>query len=91
MESVNPLISEIDFVTYVHTCILIRSVPNTSQMLENNISEADRQFLSQWAHCGYYVVVWLTNYMDVHTNVVNCNRFYMLVVAKLAGFWFYQS
>ena len=58
---------------------------------ENNISEPDRQFLSQWAHSGYYIVVWLTNYMHVHTNVVNCNQFYMLVVARLAGFWFYQS
>ena len=41
-------------------------------MLENNISEADRQFLNQWAHCGFYIAVWFTNYMLVHTNVVNC-------------------
>ena len=59
-------------------------------MLENNISEPDRQFLNQWAHSGYYVVVWLTNYTCMY-DVVNCNQFYMLVVPKLVGFWFYQS
>ena len=60
-------------------------------MLGNNISEADRQFLNQWAHCGYYVAVWFTNYMHVHTNVVSCNQFYVVVAPKLTGFWFYQS
>ena len=40
---------------------------------------------------GPTVVVWFTNYMLVHTNVVSCNQFYMLVVAKLTGFWYYQS
>ena len=47
---------------YIH----VFSVPYTSQMLGNNISEPDRQFLSQWAHSGYYIVVWFTNYMHVH-------------------------
>ena len=59
------LISEIDTRFCCCTCmwcILIRSVPNTSQMLENNRSEPDRQFLNQWTHSGYYIVVWLTNY-----------------------------
>ena len=48
--------------------------------------------LSQLAHCGFSILVcswflvWFTNYMHVHTNVVSCNHLHMLVVPKLTGF-----